>query len=106
MDVTKAGTAHKVDCEPEVLEKVEELLKVCKRIDYDSTQIIFGHPSDLFKMDMSEFSAYCYFISNHNLKQGELLFVKDSELKEMLYEFVKNNPDRVFRGKQWLNESQ
>lgn len=103
MDVTNAGIPHKVDCTPQAL---EELLNVCKKIDYESTQIILGHPSDLLKMDMDKFSAYHYFISNHNLKQGELLLVKDSDLKEMLYEFVKNNPDRVFRGKQGLNEQQ
>ena len=101
MDATNSGTACKVDCTPEAL---EELLNVCKKIDYESTQIILGHPSDLLKMDMDKFSTYHYFISNHNLKQGELLLVKDSELKEMLYAFVKDNPDRVFRGKQGLNE--
>ena len=103
MNVTNEGTAHKVDCTPKAL---EELLNVCKKIDYESTQIILGNPSDLLKMDMDNFSAYHYFISNHDLEQGKLLLVKDSDLKEMLYEFVKNNPDRVFRGKQGLNETQ
>lgn len=103
MDVTNAGTAYKTECTPKAL---EEFLNACKKIDYESTQIILGHPSDLLKMDMDKFSAYHYFISNHDLKQGELLLVKDSDLKEMLYAFVKNNPDRVFRGKQGLNENQ
>lgn len=103
MDVTKSTLEYK---EGNTLNALDKLLSACRKIDFDSTTIIFGHPSDLLKMDMSKFSAYWYFISNHNLKQGELLLVKDNELKEELYKFVKDNPDRVFRGKQGLNETQ
>lgn len=103
LDVINEVIVHKADCTPKAL---DELLNACKKIDYESTQIILGNPSDLLKMDMDKFSSYHYFISNHYLKQGELLLVKDSDFKEMLYAFVKNNPDRVFRGKQGLNESQ
>lgn len=84
-------------------EFLEEILNSCKKIDYGSTQIILGHPSDLFKMDMNEIPECCYFIGNHYLKQGELLLVKDNDLKKMLYVFAKDNPDRVFRGKQGLD---
>lgn len=82
---------------------LETMLNSCKKIDYDSTQIILGHPSDLLKMDMNEIPERCYFISNHYLKQGELLLVKDNDLKKMLYSFAKDNPNRVFRGKQGLD---
>lgn len=99
MDVTKSRLEYK---EGNTLNALDELLSICKKFDFDSTTIILGHPSDLLKMDMSKFSAYWYFISNHNLKQGELLLVKDNELKEGLYKFAKENPDRVFRGKQGL----
>ena len=101
MDVTRAGMPYKVDCSPKAL---DELVKIVEKIDYDSTQIILGHPSDLLEMDMSKFSSYWYFISHHNLKQRELLIVKDGSLKETLYKFVKNNPDRVFRGEKDFKE--
>lgn len=103
LDLTNVIIGDKEDYTPQAL---DELLNACKKIDYESTQIILGNPSDLLKIDMDKFSSYHYFISNYYLKQGELLLVKDSDLKEMLYAFVKNNPDRVFRGKQGLNESQ
>ena len=96
MNVTMPGTTKQEEFTPEAL---EELLNVCKKIDYESTQIVLGHPSDLFKLDMSKFSSYCYFISHHEVEPGTFLLVKDSDLKELLYEFVKNNPDRVFRGR-------
>lgn len=82
----------------------DAFLEAVKIFDLHTTNIFFGHPDDLFKMDMKQLPSNCYFISKIEAKKGELLMVKDSELKEMLYEFVKNNPDRVFRGEKDLKE--
>ena len=38
------------------------------------------------------------------IDEGELLLVKNGELKEELYETLKNNPNRVFRGEKDVKE--
>lgn len=84
--------------------KLDELLDTVKQIDLCTTNILFGHPEDLFKMDMKQIPSNCCFISNLDVKRGELLLIKDEELKKSLYEFAYNNPDRVFRGENDFKE--
>ena len=87
---------EKIDCSEQVF---DNLLNAVKKIDYDTTQIFLGNPTDLLKMDMDKFSVYCCFISVSHIKRGKLLLVKDGKVKEELCKFAKNNPDRVFRGR-------
>ena len=97
--MTQTSTSIKDIKMPERTEKIfDELIKAVKKFDLHTTQIFMGHPSDLFKIDMKQIPLDCYFISSLGAKPGELLMVKDGELKEELYRFVKNHPDRVFRG--------
>lgn len=77
---------------------LDELIKAVGKFDLHTTNIFLGHPLDLLEMDMKQFPSNCYFISEHFTQRGQLLMVKDGELKEELYKFVKNSPDRVFRG--------
>ena len=80
--------------------EIIKALKCCaKNIDYDRTQIFLGNPTDLLKMDMNKFASYFYFIPISHLRQGELLLVQDRSLKEELYKFIKESPDKVFRGR-------
>lgn len=64
---------------------------------YEATEIFIGNPWDLFEMDMSEIPSNCYFISDIDMERGVLHKTK-GELKRVLYDFIENNPDRVFRG--------
>lgn len=79
-------------------EVFDNFIKAVEQFDLHTTNILLGHPLDLLEMDMKQFPSNCYFISEHLAKRGELLMIKDGELKELLYNFVKDNPDRVFRG--------
>lgn len=75
----------------EFKEQIEEML-------YIMTNICLGNPFDLIEMDMTEISSDCYFISDAHIEKGTIFKVNDSELKRNLYEFIKEYPDRVFRG--------
>lgn len=97
LNVTNAGIANSQDFTPDV---IEGLLKEVKKINYNGKHIILGNQSVLQKLDMNELPDYCYFISIYDMKPDELLLVTDSDLKEMLYPFIENNPDKVLRGKQ------
>lgn len=97
LNVTNAGIANSQDF---TLDVIEGLLKEVKKINYIGKHIILGNHSVLQKLDMDELPDYCYFISIYDMKPDELLLVTDSELKEMLYPFIENNPDKVLRGKQ------
>lgn len=102
MDITKIKNINQEEIATKNI--WEEFSNIINKIEFDSTQILFGHPSDLFKLDMNKFSSFCYFISNHYIEQGTFLLVKDIDFKKALYDFIKANPDRVFRGKSDLNE--
>ena len=79
------------------LEKsLNELLETIEETCYE---IFIGHPLDLLDLDMNKFYSFCYFLSNHNTKRGELLLIKDKKFKRDLIKFIKEHPDRVFRGK-------
>lgn len=84
--------------------KLDELLKAVKQLALHTTKIFLGHPDDLLKMDMKQITCDCYFISNFNVKQGELLMIKEGKLKEALYDFIRINPDRVFKGEKDFKE--
>ena len=101
VDVTRAGAPCKTDFS---LDAMEELLKAVKKFDLDTVNVFLGNPLDLLKMDMGKLPSNCYFISHPDCKKGELLMIKDNSLKEMLYTFAKNNPDRCFRGEKKENK--
>ena len=68
------------------------------------TKIFLAHPLDLIAMDMKQYPMDCIFISEIKAKRGEILLVKDEEMKEDLYNFAYNNPDRVFKGEKEFKE--
>ena len=82
-------------------ELLNNLIRAVEKFDLHTTEIFLSHPLDLLEMDMEQFPINCYFISILSVKRGELLCIKDNELKEELYNVIKNNPDRVFRGKRF-----
>ena len=84
--------------------KLDELLKAVKQLDLHTTKIFLAYPLDLIAMDMKQFPRDYIFISEIKAKRGEILLVKDEELKKELYEFAYNNPDRVFRGEKDFKE--
>ena len=88
----------------QVNNKLDELLKAVKKFDLDTTNIFLAHPLDLIAMDMKQFPMDCIFISEIKAKRGEMLLVKDEELKEELYNFANNNPDRVCKGENDFKE--
>lgn len=84
--------------------KLDELLDVVKQFDLHTTKIFLAYPLDLIAMDMKQFPKDYIFISEIKARRGEILLVKDEELKKELYEFAYNNPDRVFRGEKDFKE--
>lgn len=78
---------------------ITEMLNAVKKMDYDSTVIIFMNPKTILKMDMKDYNSYVYFISMTELELGQAVILKeDSDLKRDMYEFVKEHPDRVWQG--------
>lgn len=68
---------------------------------YEITEILIANPMDLIEINMYEIPPNCYFISDYHIDKGTMYKVEDGELKRMLYEFIEEFPDRVFRGKKW-----
>lgn len=81
------------------MNKFLEAIKQFSETIYQSTEILLANPFDLIEMDMYEIPCNCYFISDNHIEKGIMYKVKDSDLKRMLYEFIEEFPDRVFRGK-------
>ncbi len=92
-------TANKASDLELSLNKLLEVTKQFSEHIYEATQIFLGNPFDLIKMDMSKIPSNCFFISEHSAESGKILKVEDEELKRMLYKFIEEHPDRVFRGK-------
>lgn len=83
---------------------LDKLLEAIKQFDeriYEVTEIFFGNPFDLIKMDMSKIPRNCYFVSHYGIDEGKLYKVEDVELKRELYEFIEKHPDRAFRGRKY-----
>lgn len=77
---------------------IENLRKLVDDFDCQVAQIFFVNPRTLIGMDMKDYPTNCYFISQPYANVGEVLMVKDKNLKMELYEFARDNPDRVFQG--------
>ena len=80
------------------LDKLLEAIEQFSERIYEVTEIFFGNPFDLIKMDMSKIPCNCYFVSHYGIDEGKLYKVEDGELKRELYEFIEKHPDRAFRG--------
>lgn len=80
-------------------EKLLEAVKQFSEQIYNATEIFMGNPFDLIEIDMSEIPRNCYFISDNCVEKNQMYHVTDGELKRMLYDFIEEHPDRVFRGK-------
>lgn len=83
------------------LDKLLEAVEQFSEHIYEATEIFFGNPFDLIKMDMSKIPCNCYFVSHYGIDEGKLHKVEDGELKRELYEFIEKHPDRAFRGKKY-----
>ena len=80
-------------------EKLLEAVKQFSEQIYNATEIFMGNPWNLIEIDMSEVPSNCYFISDNCVEKNKMYHVTDSELKRMLYDFIEEYPDRVFKGK-------
>ena len=68
---------------------------------YEATEIFLTNPMELIEIDMSEIPPNCYFISDYHVDKGTIYKVEDGELKRMLYGFIEEFPERVFKGKKY-----
>lgn len=83
------------------LDKLLEAVEQFSESIYKATDIFIGNPLDLIEIDMSQIPRNCYFISQHNIDKGTMLKVENEEFKRMLYGFIEEHPDRVFRGEKY-----
>lgn len=66
---------------------------------YEITEIFLGNPFDLIEIDMYKIPPNCVFISDIHIDKGTILKINNEEVKRVLYGFIEEFPDRVFRGK-------
>ncbi len=78
---------------------IENLRKLVEDFDFKVAQIILAHPESLLVLDMEQFPTNCYFISQPLVKKDEFLMVEDETWRKSLYEFARDKPDKVLRGK-------
>ena len=77
---------------------VNDFKEQIEEMQYILTDIFLGNPFDLIEIDMSKVPSHCVFMSDTHNERGTIFKVNDSELKRNLYEFIKEYPDKVFRG--------
>lgn len=77
---------------------LNDFVNLVEDIDLKYTKIFFVHPLDLISMNMSEMPDNTIYISDNNVKRGNIYLVHDEELRKQLYAFAKQFPDRVSRG--------
>lgn len=77
---------------------INEFLKVTEQIDLKFITIFMAHPLDLLEMDMKQIPTDIIIISDVDVERGTLMLVKDKNIRNTLYQFAKQFPDRVFRG--------
>lgn len=77
---------------------VSEILEFLESLEVLYYEIFLVNPNDFIDMDTSNFYNYCYFVSNPNVEKGTLYQIKDKDLKSELLRFIKEHPDRVWRG--------
>lgn len=77
---------------------IEEILQAAKKIVAHTSVFICANGLDLLELDMNDFDEDKYFISVMAIERGKAYVITDNELKEKLYKFCEDHPDRVFRG--------
>ena len=77
---------------------LNDFVKLVEDIDLKYTKIFFVHPLDLINMNMGDIADDTIYISNIDVKRGNIYLVQDEELRKQLYTFAKQFPDRVSRG--------
>lgn len=75
-----------------------EIIKQPSESIYEETLIFVGNPLYLAKLDMYEFPSNCYFVSVQHIPKDEIYKV-NGDWKRFWHEFIKEHPDKVFRGK-------
>ena len=75
-----------------------EILDFLEMVELFCTEIFLVNPCDFIDMDMNNFYSHCYFVSNPYIEKGTLYQIKDRDLKSGFLEFIKEHPDRVWRG--------
>ena len=82
---------------------INQLLEVIKQFNeflYEETSIFVGNPLYLVELDMYEFPSNCYFVSSPYVPKDEI-YEANGDWKRFWLEFIKEHPDKVFRGKKF-----
>lgn len=79
---------------------INEFAKITEQIESKFINIFLAHPLDLLEMDMKQISTDVMFLSDIDIERGTLMLIKDENIKNTLYQFAKQFPDRVFRGEE------
>jgi hypothetical protein len=77
---------------------LKRLNKEFKEFICDTTHIFLANNLDLIELDMSKIPKNVIFISDSNMKRGEVLEIIDKELKYEIYGWVINNNGIYFYG--------
>ncbi len=70
------------------MKEVDDLLITVYDVCSRTATICFAHPSTLLKLNMRDFYADTYFISDLNCEENKVLLVKDKQLKKKYIYFV------------------
>ena len=100
IECTTINKDSTLDIEMDAVDKFLEATRQFSEHIYEMTEIFMANPMDLIGIDMSEIPFNCCFISDCSIEKGTMYKVEDGELKRMLYGFIEEFPERVFRGKQ------
>ena len=102
MSVVKNTSNYNI--QEQFIDALDKFLIVTENIAYKDAKILLINPLDLLELPMESYPQNCYFISKINQPlHSAIMLVEDTEEKKQFWDFIKNFPDRVFRGKKEIN---
>ncbi|MBQ3513449.1 MAG: hypothetical protein IJA32_06580 [Lachnospiraceae bacterium] len=86
-------------------EPLKDIIKAIEKLEenlYQTTQIVFINSEDFLigeSVDLNDFPNNIFFICDPNVQKGTVIVLKDGPLKKEMYNFCREHPDRIIRGK-------
>lgn len=79
------------------LEKAIEKFVEC--VEAFTTYILVVHPEDIDKVDLDEFPENVYFVETYWTERGQVISIKDEELRKEFLRSIKSGEMKYRRGK-------
>lgn len=91
-------------CTPKKANQV--LLDAVHKMNCMLTEIIVMNPWDIIELDMSQYHENVWFFSSPDMGRGMAMKAENGELKQELYDFLVQHPDKCWKGTKQYDRSE